>query len=331
MDRSSAAGREDCGEKSCPRLQKQTRGQQPGYGPSGLRDDQHKDGKNVRQIVQWLQEEAHGDRPFFIACGIQKPHVPFLAPDQYFELYPRENLRYTPARPDFWQQAPTIAMVKRYRGFGFELGVENDSLRREYMQAYHACVSFIDAQIGLLLDALQSTNHWNDTIIVLTSDHGYQLGEHFMWGKVTLFEICDRVPLIIRVPKDLPAAPESNGSTNEGLVELVDLFPTLAELCNVPAPDDVQGRSLTPALRDPNAKGKPVAYTVVTRGQQLGRAIRTDRWRYAKWSRGEELYDLNSDPAEENNLANSPQHKSTLESMREQTDAFDAVAASAKR
>ena len=313
-----------------PTIAKQTRGQQPGYGPSGLRDDQHRDGKNARQIISWLEEKAHGDQPFFIACGIHKPHVPFLAPDKYFDLYPQEDLHVTPARPDFWQQAPQIAMVKRYRGFGFELGVENDSLRREYIQAYHACVSFIDAQISLILDALRRAGHWDDTIIVLTSDHGYQLGEHFMWGKVTLFEICDRVPLIIRVPK-LGSLTPTKGSTSQGLVELVDLFPTLVELCNVQAPKDLQGRSLVSMLRDPKAAGKPLAYTVVTRGNQLGRAIRTERWRYAKWPSGEELYDLKVDPAEETNLAHSPQHLSTLKLLRTQTDAISTVATSASR
>ncbi len=293
-----------------PTIATQTRGQQPGYGATGLRDEQHRDGKNARQIVAWLEDESHGDKPFFMACGIQKPHVPFLAPDAYFDMYPKQGLKFSPAPPNFWDQAPRTAMVKRYEGFGFELGVENDPLRREYMQAYHACVSFIDAQIGLIFDALKRTGQWDNTIIVLTSDHGYQLGEHFMWGKVTLFEICNRVPLVIRVPGR--TKPES---CSEGLVELVDLYPTLAELCEVPAPDDLQGRSLVPMLVDPEAGGKAVVYTVVTRGDQLGKAIRTDRWRYAVWPDGEELYDLENDLAEHHNLASDGQHQEQRETM----------------
>ncbi len=199
-----------------------------------------------------------------MACGIQKPHVPFLAPDRYFDMYPLAGLKFQPASPKFREQAPRIAMVKRYGGFGFELGVENDALRREYMQAYHACISFIDAQIGLVFDALKRTGHWDDTIVVLTSDHGYQLGEHFMWGKVTLFEVCDRVPLVIRVPKGSKTGQTKAGSSSEGLVELVDLFPTLAELCDVTPPEDLQGRSLVPMLRDSSVAGKQAAYTVVT-------------------------------------------------------------------
>ena len=280
----------------------QMRGQkQPGYGPSGLRDEQHKDGKNVRQVASWLDDKVYSDKPFFVTCGIQKPHVPFLAPNAYFELYPKEDLRFRLTPAGFWNQAPKLAMVKRFEGFGFELGVENDALRREYTQAYHACISFIDAQLGVLFDALERNGLWDNTIIVLTSDHGYQLGEHFMWGKVTLFEECARVPMIVRVP-----GRTQDGSQTEGLVELVDIFPTLIDLCDVDAPHTLQGKSFTSMLDDPGSSGKEVAYTVVSRGKLLGRSIRTTRWRYTEWDGSDqsELYDLETDPYEEHNLAN---------------------------
>ncbi|MEO2049385.1 MAG: sulfatase [Pirellulales bacterium] len=252
-------------------LSTQTRGQeQPGYGPSGLRDQQHKDGKNVRQIASWLDNKAYGDKPFFIVGGIQKPHVPFLAPDAYFALYPKDDLSFRLTPMGFWNQAPRLAMVRRYKSFGFDLGVENDPLRREYTQAYHACISFIDAQIGLLFDALKRNGLWDNTIIVLTSDHGYQLGEHFMWGKVTLFEECARVPMIVRVPGHSQA-----GSQTEGLVELIDVFPTLIDLCDVDSPHTLQGKSFASMLNAPGSSGKEVAYTVVTRGALLGHSIRT--------------------------------------------------------
>lgn len=135
-----------------------------------------------------------------MAVGIHKPHVPFLAPDKYFAMYPREELKFTRMPKGFWKGLPKSSYYKRFEGFGFEEGVENDALRREYMQAYHACITFIDAQIGLVLDSVKKNGLWDDTIIVLTSDHGYQLGEHFMWGKVTLFEVCDRVPFVMHVP-----------------------------------------------------------------------------------------------------------------------------------
>jgi iduronate 2-sulfatase len=294
-----------------PTIATQTQGQKPGYGRTGLTDEQHRDGKNARQIAKWLDDKAHGDRPFFMACGIHKPHVPFLAPDRYFAMYPREELQFTPAAPDFWKQAPAMAQTTRYRGFGFEFGVENDALRRDYMQAYHACISFIDAQISLVFDALKRSGHWDDTIVVLTSDHGYLLGEKFMWGKVMLFETCDRVPLVIRVP-----GLARGGDSSDGLVELVDLYPTLTELCEIKPPAALQGTSLVPMLRDAASPGKNVAYIVVRRGPDLGRAIRTERWRYTQWPEGEELYDLKNDPAENYNLVQSETQSETLEQMR---------------
>ncbi len=305
----------------------QTRGQkQPGFGRSGLRDEQHKDGKNARQVAEWLLQGAFGDKPFFMACGIQKPHVPFLAPDAYFDMYPKDDLVVVPARPDFWDQAPRMAMVKRYEGFGFELGVENDSLRRDYMQAYHACISFVDSQIGLVLSALKRSGHWDDTIVVLTSDHGYHLGEHYMWGKVTLFEDCARVPLMIRVP-----GMTKSGSSTDGLVELLDLYPTLAGLCGVAPPEDLQGQSLVPLLKDPTRVGKDAVFTVVRRRDQLGKAIRTQGWRYAAWPKGEELYNLQSDPGENTNLVGASQHAETLLGMRALLRRVETRARSARR
>jgi iduronate 2-sulfatase len=309
-----------------PTIAPQTRGQQPGYGPTGLTDEQHKDGKNARQISEWLANKPNGDKPFFMACGIHKPHVPFLAPDKYFAMYPKADLQFTPASLEFWKTVPKTAQTKRYEGFGFKFGVENDDLRREYMQAYHACISFIDAQIGIVLDALKESGQWDNTIVVLTSDHGYLLGEKFMWGKVMLFETCDRVPLVIRVPGQT-----TPGSTSKGLVELVDLFPTLAELCEVNRPSELQGRSLVPMLRDPTSRGKEIVYTVVTRGKPLGKAIRTQRYRYTLWPTGEELYDLSNDPREEINLASSPNHAKTLELMRKNLTKAEAKAVSKKR
>lgn len=314
-----------------PTIATQTRGQQPGYGPSGLSDEQHKDGKNARQIRAWLSQDIQGDKPFFMACGIQKPHVPFLAPDKYFDMYPKDALNVAPASLDFWKTVPKLAQTKRYEGFGFEYGVENDSLRRDYIQAYHACISFIDAQIGIVLDALKESGHWDDTIVILTSDHGYLLGEKFMWGKVMLFEQCDRVPLVIRVPESVGSAATTPGSISQGLVELVDLFPTLADLCGIPAPEELQGTSLVDMLENPGAAGKQFAYTVVTRGKSLGRAIRTQQFRYTRWQTGEELYDLDADPKEVQNLVGFREHKSVLDTMRSHLADVEKKATSRRR
>jgi len=310
-----------------PTFAKQTRGQQPGYGPSGLTDAQHMDGKNAAQARSWLDNKSYGEKPFFIAVGIQKPHVPFLAPDAYFEMYPREKLKFTKPPADLWDHLPKTAMVKRHEGFGFKLGVENDALRREYMQAYHACISFIDAQIGSIFESLKKNGLWENTIVVLTSDHGYQLGEHFMWGKVTLFEVRTRVPPVLHVPGMTRA-----GSSSEGLVEMVDFYPTLSDLCGIKPPGDLQGKSFVPMLKDATAAGKEVVYTVVSRGPKLGKAIRTHRWRYARWADGEELYDLANDIEELHNLARSAEHAATLKKMREHLARSEAEAAkSAKK
>ena len=284
----------------------------PGYGRSGLRDPQHKDGKNARQVAEWLSENASGKSPFFIACGIQKPHVPFLAPNKYFEIYPLDAITYRADRPTLWDSLPKTAMSKRYEAFGFELGKEDDALRREYMQAYHACVSFVDAQLRIVLDALKRSGHWNDTVIIFTSDHGYHLGDHFLWGKVTLFDIGARVPFIIRVPGLTRA-----GTTSEAMVELVDIFPTLADLAGLSAPEHLQGISLRPLLDHPDRPGrKAFAYSVVSRGPQLGYALRDQKWRYGKWPDGEELYDLTNDPAEKHNLAGRSEMAGRLEGFR---------------
>ncbi len=299
-----------------PTIATQTRGQQPGYGASGLQDHQHKDGKNAEQIRQWLTRKPYGDRPFFMAWGIQKPHLPFLAPDKYFDQYPKSGLKFTPATLEFWNQAPRMAQTNRYTGFGFKFGVRNDDLRRDYIQAYHACISFIDAQIGTVLDELKRSGQADNTIVVLTSDHGYLLGEKFMWGKVMLFETCARVPLIIRVPESMANDFAPGGSQCEGLVELIDLYPTLAELCDITPPTELQGQSLVPMLQDSTASGKEVAYTVVSRGSNLGKSIRTTRYHYTWWPTGEELYDLKTDPRENTNLAKSNPHAATLQRMR---------------
>ena len=286
----------------------------PGKGRSGLRDDQHKDGKNARQVVRWLEDKAYGEKPFFIALGLQKPHVPFLAPDKYFDLYPFDRITYQPDRPNLWDFLPPSAISKRYEAFGFELAKENHALRKEYMQAYHACVSFIDAQLGLVIDSLKKQGLWDDTIIIFTSDHGYHLGDHFIWGKVTLFDVGAKVPFIVRAP-----GLSKSGTASEAMVELIDVYPTLADLAELKAPNHLQGISLRPLLGHPDRLGtRKYAYSVVTRGpKNLGYALRNQNWRYGKWPDGEELYNLRTDPQEKNNLAQKDHLKERLEDFRD--------------
>jgi iduronate 2-sulfatase len=290
------------------------RGVGPGFGATGLRDEQHSDGKNARQVAAWITEKAQGDRPFMIACGFQTPHIPFLAPDAYFAKYPLETLKLSRAPANDWDDIPAIAATNQYRDYGFpELGKEDDARRRGLMQAYYACISFVDSQLGLIIEALHKSGQWDNTIIVFIGDNGYHLGEHFMWGKVTLFEESARLPMIVRVPG------MTKGASSKGLVELVDIFPTLSELCGVTPPANLQGRSFAALLKDPSAPGKDTAYTVVKRGEKLGRAIRFDRWRYTEWGSPElaELYDLEADPREFTNLVGNKSHSAELRRARE--------------
>ena len=211
----------------------------PAFGPSDLADAGHRDGKNALQVARWLEERPFGDDPFFIACGFHKPHVPFFAPREYFDRQPPGADGAEPVPADDWDDIPARAMVKRYRAFGFELGEADPERRRAYTRAYRACVGYVDAQLGLVLDALEESGQWEDTIVVLISDHGYHLGDHFLWGKVTLFESCARVPMIVRAP-----GRTTPGSSSGQLVELVDLVPTLAELCGLRPAERLDGRSL---------------------------------------------------------------------------------------
>jgi iduronate 2-sulfatase len=286
----------------------------PGYGPTGLTDAQHADGKNARQAADWITKKANGDQPFMIAVGFHKPHIPFIAPDAYFAKYPVDSIKLSRAPANDWDDIPAIAATNQYLDYGFpQLGQEDDARRREFMQAYYACISFVDAQLGIIIEALQKSGQWDNTIIVFVGDHGYQLGEHFMWGKVLLFEESARMPMIVRVPG------MTHGVSNSGLVEMVDIFPTLAELCGVTPPANLQGLSLVPMLKDPSVPGKEYAYTVVKRRDQLGLAIRFDHWRYTEWGSPAqaELYDLKSDPREFTNLVGKKEHAAVLDRARQ--------------
>ena len=204
-------------------------------------------------------------------------------------------------------------------------GARNDALRREFMQAYHACISFIDAQIALVFETLKEEGLWDDTIIVFTSDHGYHLGDHFLWGKVTVFDIGARVPFIIRAPGQTQP-----GSSTEAMVELIDIYPTLCDLAGLEKPDHLQGTSLVPVFGRPDRKGKKdYAYSVVSRGPKFGHAIRDRNWRYARWPNGgEELYNIRRDPHEKKNLAKRDDLTATLDEFRTALEKKQVEAAS---
>jgi uncharacterized sulfatase len=198
-----------------------------------------------------------------------------------------------------------------------------DRQRREALQAYGASISFMDAQVGRVIDAVDRLGIANRTIIVMTSDHGYHMYEHGLWQKMSLFENSARVPLIIAAP-GVPG----NGRSTSALVELVDLYPTLAGLCGFSGPDYLDGVSLEPVLSDPSRTVKESAFTQVRRGAWNGYSVRTDKWRYTLWDdgeRGEQLYDMTTDPGETRNVAQDPGQAENVTGLRQRLRQYAAL------
>ncbi|MBL9202619.1 MAG: sulfatase [Opitutaceae bacterium] len=274
------------------------------WGAMDGSDDDQPDGQIASAVSAEI--EKLGNRPWVIGAGFMKPHDPFVAPKKYFEQYIEGSLALH-RRPADQTPAPPLAV-----GFG-ELGAAfarfTDREQEEFLRAYYACTSFMDAQVGRVLATLDRLQLWETTIVVFLGDHGYHLGERTWWNKNTLFERSCRAPLMI-------AAPGVKPGVARGLVEFVDLYPTIAELCGITPPQNLAGQSLRPLLRDPSAPGKPAAFTLVTRGAARGDSVRTDRWRFTRWSDGAiELYDHASDPEENRNVA--PAHPAVVTSLTE--------------
>jgi arylsulfatase A-like enzyme len=228
-----------------------------------------------------------------------------VAPKKYFKFYPREKI-VVPGVPDGYLDSLPIPARQALTRKKEQVNLAED-LARQAIQAYYASTSFADAQAGLVLDALEETGLAENTIVLFTSDHGYHMGEHGHWQKTTLFENAARVPLIIAGP-----GTEAAGQSTAAPAEMVDFYPTLAELCGLRGPRFLSGVSLVPVLKDPNARPRPCALTQYASGY----SIRTSRHRYTEWgengSEGAELYDHQSDPQELVNLANRPDHAQTV-------------------
>ncbi len=276
-------------------------------------DAEHTDYKGADATIQLL--EANKDKPFFLACGFYRPHTPYVAPKKYFDLFPTSRIALPEVPKDHRKSAPAPAFASGHK----EQDQMTDEKRKEAIQAYHAATTFMDAQVGRLLDALERLKLADKTIVVFLSDHGYHLGEHGLWQKMSLFENSTRVPLVIYDPRA-----KGNGKVCGRTVELVDLHATLAELCGLTAPP-TDGVSLKPLLDDPAAKWDRPAYTQVVRGGGKkgdpfqGRSVRTERYRYTEWDggkRGVQLYDYETDPKELKNLADDPKYADTVKEMK---------------
>ncbi|MEM7144067.1 MAG: sulfatase [Verrucomicrobiota bacterium] len=297
-----------------------------------VEDGHYTDGVVAARAIERLGELAAGEKPFFLAVGYRKPHLPFCAPQRYWDLYDEEAI---PAVEDVGApfEAPEWATrswmeLEGYRDIPKDGGVTAAQVRR-LRHGYYACVSYVDALIGGLLGEMDRLGLRDDTIVVVWGDHGFHLGEQSLWTKSNNYELSTRVPLIVSAPGQQDA-----GAICEALVELVDVYPTLVEWCDMPMPEGLEGRSLVPLLNDADMEWADSALSQFPRaregnrhkghGSVMGYSLRTDRYRYVEWrdlERGGveavELYDHKNDAAEMRNLVNDPEKAAVLRAHAE--------------
>ena len=290
------------------------------YESADVPDDTYGDGKIAAEAVARLDGFKKSGEPFFLAVGFLKPHLPFCAPKKYWDLYDPAKLpmptRATPPEgaPDF---APsTWGELRQYKDMP-EKGAVSPETARTLIHGYYAATSYMDAQLGRVLDALDRSGLAENTIIVLWGDHGWHLGDHGMWCKHSNYEQATRAPLIVAAPG------KKAGQKTRALAEFVDIYPTICDLAGLEKPAHLQGDSLVPWLTAPDRATKTAAFQVYPRGSKetgplLGHAVRTDRWRYVEWRKKDgtvaarELYDLRDDAGETVNLAGKPENEATI-------------------
>ena len=285
------------------------------------KDEEHTDGMVASKIVDLINKKK--DQPFFLAAGFFNPHCPYVAPKKYFDMYPLDQITIPDleeAKADL-ADVPPMAVQRDTKNWPYYFADVSVEQARKCKQAYYACNSFVDAQIGRLLDALEENDLMEKTIIVFWSDHGYFLGEKGLWYKRKAFERSARMPMIIACPG------LEKGAITKKPVELLDLYPTLADLCGLTPPDNLEGTSVRPLLTDPldASWSKPAVTQVWHSKKAWGYSIRTERWRYTEWLEGKagrELYDHSSDPDEIHNLASMPEQEKTVARLSKQLRPF---------
>jgi arylsulfatase A-like enzyme len=284
------------------------------YGPLP-EGDAGVDAPIADKAIAALTQMAAASKPFFLSAGFHRPHVPLTAPKKYFDMFDPAEMRLP---PDFDTEPRAIKGVPRDE---FRQNIDLFAARsfsaleaREAMRAYYACTTYMDAQLGRILDKLRELRMDDNTVIVLWGDHGWHLSEKGIWAKGTLFETSARGPVIVADPRKRTA-----GQTSPRVIQYLDLYPTLVDLCGLPAAPWTEGASLRPLLENPGAEWNRPAFTVQTRHWFLGRSVRNERWRYTEWDegrRGAALYDHEHDPHEMRNLAADPAHASTIAGLR---------------
>ena len=277
--------------------------------------DGQADSAAADSAIELLRETA--GEPFFLGLGFVRPHTPFVAPSRFFDLYPLEDIELVRNPADDLDDIP--APARNLRPFLWHHMGMSEENQRLALRGYYAAVSFMDAQVGRVVAEVERLGIADRTVIVFFGDHGWHLGEHTHWQKMSLMEESVRAPLIIAAPGARGA-----GRSSQALVEFVDFYPTLADLCGLEPPGDLEGVSLAPLLDDPDGAVKDAAFSQVQwEGRIFGRTVRTNRYRYIRWEGdggGEELYDHANDPREFVNLAPDPGHAAALASLRSRLD-----------
>ncbi|MBC8344254.1 MAG: sulfatase, partial [Bacteroidetes bacterium] len=308
-------------------------------------EDGYFDSRQTDVAIAKLKEYKNMDKPFFFGVGYYRPHLPFNAPKKYWDLYERDSIPLA-NNPFLPENMPKMAMNNMLELLRYDdmLGMPNsfegqipEAKQRELIHGYYASVSYIDAQVGRLMDALDELGLAENTIVVLWSDHGWKLGEHNGWSKMTNYELDTRIPLIVRAPEF-----QGNGSSTDAFVELVDIFPALCDLCGLDTPNNLHGTSFKPILENPDMEWKSAAFSQYLRGryhpaegekEYMGYAMRTRQYKYVEWYEWDpgnnipldlidtELYDYQSDPGENTNVAGNRENINVVDELSKQLKA----------
>lgn len=293
----------------------------PSWQALDVNDDALSDGQTAKQAEEILTNVKE-DQPFFLAVGFDKPHLPFYAPRKYYELYDTQTFAL-PTTADYPRNAPTIShnsldLLTLFSDISPEDLPPSEEKGLEFIRGYAASTSYMDAQVGRVLQKLDSLGLSQNTVIVFAGDHGFHLGEHGTWRKNTLFEVALRSPMVISVPGQHP-------NRTDALAELVDIYPTLCDACQLPVPSQVEGLSLMPVIEQPTRPWKTAAFSELRRAGIGGRSMRTTQYRYTEWGnrgrRGMELYDYDADPDETVNIADLPENAELVAQLSEQLHA----------
>ncbi len=297
------------------------------WGATAGSDDDQPDGQTARHAIETIERETGEGKPWMVAAGFHRPHDPFISPKKYFDLY-------SPGSMTIYHDPTNITALPPLSipggAFAEAFNEFTDVDRREFQRAYYAGVSFMDAQVGRLIETMDRLKLWDTTLVIFTGDNGYHHNERNWWNKNTLFERSCRIPFIVVAPG------AKQGQICRSLVELVDMYPTVLDYCGITAPHKLAGQPLRSLLEQPSSKGRDAAFTLVVRGgSKYGQAVRTERWRYIQWSDGNsELYDEENDPEETHDVSKEPKYAAQiqeLEALLKRVGPFEGAKTPARR